>query len=220
MYSTGAAWFEVRAVDAANPSLVYSDVTMNVTVTKPPGFLAKYMWAILGILVLIVLAVLAWLWLRAAHRRKVDVRGLIAILRHDGEQLGAELKAPSKWSDIFRFIIRDEEQQTARLDYPQPGFSAYTVKRTTNGEVRLITPAGERYDVVVGGPGEVMEDNGLELAFRDLRRRRVTPRPGATRPGRAGTPAGGPAPQTMPQPVDRSGTISSSPAPSQQDEWL
>jgi hypothetical protein len=217
---TGSAWFEVKAVDAANPGLVYSDVTMNVTVTRPPGFLARYLWVIIGIIALIVLAILALLWMRAAHRRKVDVRGLIAVLRRGGEQMGAELKAPSKWSDTFRFIIRDEEQPTARLDYPQPGFSAYTVKRAANGEVRLITPAGERYDVVVGGPGEVMEDNGLELAFRDLRRRRVAPRPAVTRPRQGGTPAGGPAPQTTPQPADQSSTIPSSPAPSPQDEWL
>ena len=79
-----------------------------------------------------------------------------------------------------------------------------------------ITPAGERYDVVVGGPGEVMEDNGLELAFRDLRRRRVPPRPAGTQPGRGGTPAA----RTTSQPVDQGSTSPSSPAPSQQDEWL
>ena len=216
---TGAAWFEVKAVDAANPGLVYSDATMNVTVTKPPGFLAKYKWEIIGILALIILAVLAVLWMRAAHRRKVDVRGLVAILRRNGEQLGAELKAPSKWSDTFRFIIRDEEGKTARLDYPQPGFSVFSVKRVANGEVRLITPAGERYDVVVGASGEVM-DNGLEIAFRDTRRRRATPRPGAVRPGQAGTRANGQAPRTTPQPADQGSIIPSSPAPSQQDEWL
>lgn len=208
----GPAWFQVKAVDAADPSLVYSNVTMNVTVTKPPGFLAKYRWEIIGLLVLLILAVLFVLWMRAAHRRKVDVRGLIAILRRGGEQMGAELKAPGKWADTFRFIIRDEEQQTARLDYPQPGFSAFTVKRAANGQVRMITPGGERYDVVVGGPGEVME-SGLELAFRDLRRRRVTPRPEG-RPG--GTAAGVSASQADAPPVGQNGARPSDPP----DEWL
>jgi hypothetical protein len=213
---TGPAWFEVKAVDAAKPSLVYSDVTMNVTVTTPPGFLAKYLWVIIGIAALMVLVILALLWMRAAHRRKVDVRGLIAILRHNGEQMGAELKAPSKWSEVFRFIIRDGDQKTARLDYPQPGFSAYTVRRAANGEVRLITPAGERYDVVVGGPGEVTDDNGIELAFRDLRHRRVPPRPADTQAGQGGTPAR----QTTPGPAGQSSTFPPSPAPAQRDEWL
>ena len=82
-------------------------------------------------------------------------------------------RAQSRWADAFRFIIRDEAEPTARLDFPQPGFSEYQVRRSGPGEVKLMTPArGEPYDVVVGGPGEVMDHNGLELAFRDTRRPR------------------------------------------------
>ncbi len=212
----GPAWLEVKAVDAANPSLVYSDVTMNVTVTKPPGFLARYLWVIVGIIALIVLAILALLWMRAAHRRKVDVRGLIAILRHDGEQLGAELKAPSKWSDTFRFIIRDEDQKTARLDYPQPGFSAYTVRRAANGEITLMTPTGDRYDhVVVGGPGEHLDHNGLKLDFRDVRRATVRFR---SSPGGSGLSTPKPAPPGV---NPRQGAAPSAPPTSSPpDQWL
>jgi hypothetical protein len=222
---TGSAWLDVKAADAANPAVVYSDVPMNLNVTKPPGFIAKYLWAIIGLAALAFLAVLAWFLLRAAHRRKVNVQGLVAILRRNGEQAGAELRAPGKWSDTFRFIIRDEDQQSARLDYPQPGFSPYTVRRAGNGELRLVTPAGDRHDVVIGGPGEPLEQSGLELAFRDTSRRRAPRRPAGGRRG--------PDPrkqkqqqqqqqqqqeqrQPAPDPVDYTETIT----PAQQDEWL
>lgn len=214
---TGPAWLEIKVVDAANPSLVYSDVPIEVTVTKPPTFLIKWLWAIIGIGALLVLAILAVLWMRAAHRSRVDVRGLVAILSRDGEQMGAELKAPSKWAEAFRFTIRDEDQKTARLDFPRPGLSAYTVKRGANGEVRLMAPTGERYDVVVGGPGETLEDNGLELAFRDTRRRRSSRRPAAVR--RAAQRANG-GHESVPPAVDQTSSIIASPAPTKQDEWL
>ncbi|MGH3159532.1 MAG: hypothetical protein ACRDNF_23560, partial [Streptosporangiaceae bacterium] len=208
----GSAWLRVAVADAANPNVVYTNATINVNVTKPPGFLGKYLWAIVGVIALIILALLAAWWIRAARRRKIDVRGLIAMLRRNGEQMGAELRAPSKWSDAFRLIIRDEEQPTARLDYPQTGFSVYTVTRAGNGQVRLMTPVGERYDVVIGGPGEHLDHNGLELAFRDTRRQRVTRRP--TSPQRR------PGQQPVPQATDHNETISSSPAPAPRDEWL
>ena len=189
----GSAWLQVKVVDAANPSLVYNETTLNVTVTKPPGFLAKYLWDIIGIVALIILVILALLWRRAVIRSRKDVRGLVAILRRNGEQLGRELPAPNRWSDAFRFIIRDETEPTVRLDFPQAGFSEYRVRRSGPGEVKLMTPAGgEPYDVVVGGPGEIMEHNGLELAFRDTRR---------PRGGRAGWGGGRGSGRSGPQPA-------------------
>jgi len=145
-------------------------------------------------------------------------------------QLGRELPAPNRWSDVFRFSIRDEGQPTARLDFPQAGLSEYRARRSGPGEVKLTTPAGgEPYDVVVGGPGEVMDHNGLELAFRDTRR----PRGGRSSRGRSGGhAAGGRAPRpTQPTPAapgpsyDPNGpttTIPSAPSaqPAPKDEWL
>ena len=226
----GTAWLQVKVVDAANPSLVYNEETLNVTITKPPGFLAKYLWDIIGLIALIVLAILAVLWRRRVIRSRKDVRGLIAILRQNGMQLGRELPAPNRWSDVFRFSIRDEGQPTARLDFPQAGLSEYRARRSGPGEVKLTTPAGgEPYDVVVGGPGEVMDHNGLELAFRDTRR----PKGGRSSRGRSGgRAAGGRAPRpTQPTPAapgpsyDPNGpttTIPSSPSaqPAPKDEWL
>lgn len=172
----GQAWLEIKVVDAADPGLVYDVLPIDVTVTKAPGLLAEDWWKIIA-LALVIAAILSALWMRAARRRNVDVRGLIAVLRRNGELVGTELEAPDEPSETFRFIIRDEEQPTARLEYPQPGFPAYQVSRAENGGVRLITPDGKRYDhVVVGGPGEHLDRNGLELAFRDGRPRRVTRR--------------------------------------------
>ena len=91
-----------------------------------------------------------------------------------------------------------------------------------------MTPAGgEPYDVVVGGPGELLEHNGLELAFRD------TPPP-AGRPGgwrwrarlRPERPAGPSADAARGAAPCRSRPARTGPAPSHRapsapkDEWL
>lgn len=130
---------------------------------------SEHPWVIAAVIALIALIVISILGGRTVVRRRKDVRGLVAILRRNGEQMGIELRAPSRSSDTFRFIIRDEAESIARLDFPQGGFPTYRVKRSRTGEVRVTAPAGEAYDVVVGGPGKVLDHNGLELAFRDSR---------------------------------------------------
>lgn len=211
---TGVAWLRVEIVDAANPSIVYNATTFESTVTKPPGFIAKYFWLIIGALALIALSVAAILWRRAVIRARKDVRGLVATLRRDGQELGRPLQAPSRWDDTFRFIVRDEDEPTARLDFPQSGYPVYLIKRSRPGEITLMTPASaEPYEVVVGGPGAVMEHNGLELAFRDIRRRRTTgaaprPRPRQT----SSTPSAASS--------DANSTIPSGRPAQNYDEWL
>ena len=224
----GSAWLQVKVVDAANPSLVYNETTLNVAVTKPPGFLDKYLWDIIGLIALIILVILALLWRRAVIRRRKDVRGLVAILRRNGEQLGRELPAPNRWSDAFRFIVRDEAEPTARLDFPQAGFSEYRVRRSGPGEVKLMAPAGgEPYDIVVGGPGELMDHNGLELAFRDTRRpqggrsgwgggRGPDRRVSSSRPAPTTSPPSSPNGNTT---IPTASPVSPAP-PAQEDEWL
>jgi len=213
---TGAAWFRVEVADASNPNLVYNAARIEVTVTKPPTFIQKYFWEIIGIIILIALIIAALLWRRAIIRARIDVRGLVATLRREEQELGRPFKAPDRWADTFRFIIRDEHEPTARLDFPQTGFSVYLVKRSRPGEVKLMTPGRpEPYDVVVGGPGEVMEHNGLRLSFRDTRRKRVSrgapgtvrrPRPEAVAP----RPSGG----------SPNGAVPSGTSTSKKDEWL
>jgi hypothetical protein len=231
---TGAAWLRVEVVDAADQAVVYNAVRLDLKVTKPPGFIEKYLWLIIGIIALIALVIAAILWRRAVIRARKDVRGLVATLKRDGQELGRPLAAPGRWADTFRFIIRDEQEPVARLDFPASGFSVYQVKRSRPGEVKLITPtAGEPYDVVVGGPGEVMDHNGLALSFRDSRRKQVRrgvpgSRGSAARPGSsgqgpapAGAPsAGSPAPGgSSPGGSGQGGTVTSG-SGQQKDEWL
>jgi hypothetical protein len=166
----GSAWLTVKVVDAANPSTVYANAPLNITVTKPPGFIAKYLWLIIGIIALIALVLLTALLLRAARRAQVDVRSLRAKISRDGEQKGNELKPSGKWSETFPFVIRDEDDEHARLEPPQPGDAVYTAKRNGRGQVKVWTPMGTDHDIIVGSAGELLP-NGLRLSFRDTKKR-------------------------------------------------
>jgi len=169
---TGTAWLRVKVVDATTGQ-VYNEVTQVITVKKPPGFWATWLWRIIGLLILLALIIAGLFALRARRRWKKSVTDLTAYLRRDGTELGAPLKAPQKWSDTFSFIIHDEGGPDPRLDWPQPGMPVYQARRSGNGMVRLLTPNGDGYDIVVGSSGERLEHNGLELAFRDRRRTRA-----------------------------------------------
>jgi hypothetical protein len=206
---TGPAWFRVSVVDATTGQ-VYNEVTQNVTVKKPPGFLAQWLLPIIGLLVLLALIIAGLLALRARRRWRKNVADLTAILRRDGHELGAPLRAPQKWSDTFTFIIHDEGGPDPRLDWPQPGVPVYLVRRTSHGMVRLLTPNNnDSYDIVVGSAGERLEHNGLELAFRDRRTRRGSSGPtgkrsGATPPSMAPPAMAAPAGMSMGDPLDDS----------------
>jgi len=175
---TGPAEIIIAAIDAATGQ-VYASVPLQLTVIQPPGFLAKWRWIIIALLILLTLIIVGLLTLRAHRRRNESVSDLTAILRRDGNQLGAPLKAPRKWSNVFLFIIRDEGSFAPRLDWPQPGMPIYQVRRSGNGMVRLLTPTGDNYDIVVGGPGKRLEHNGLDLAFREVRSTSPTARSSA-----------------------------------------
>lgn len=213
----GPAWIEVKVVDPAHPSTVYGAGTLEVTVTRPPGFLSKYRWEIIGVAILLLLAVLLLLWRRRARLRAADVRGLYAIIRRNGERVGAELKAPGKRAETFRFVIRDEGEPTERLDYPRPEDSAYEARRGRAGQVTVVTPTREQYDITVGGSGEPLP-SGLQIAFRDIRH--TAPRPRLS-PNGDGVPARKLAQQSA---EPRQGAAPSPPlppsAPAPQDPWL
>ena len=164
---TGVALVQVEAVNAATGQVI-SAPQQDFTITKPPGFWAKYQWDILGLIALLVLAALALAARWKVSRDRRDVRHLVAMLRRGGTELGRPLEPGDKWAEVFPFVIRDDVTQ---LDHPQRAASAgiYQVRRAGRGLVRLTTPTGLRpYEVEVGGPGLRM-DNGLELAFRDTR---------------------------------------------------
>jgi hypothetical protein len=166
----GAAGLEVQAVDASTGQ-PYNTASDEITVTTPPGFLAKYRWEIIGILAVILLALLAAFASWKINRNRKDVRGLVVTLRRGGAQAGRELEPEGKWAETFPFIIRDESSPSPRLDHPPKGSSVgvYQVRRARRGLIKLTTPMGLRpYEVEVNGPGQDL-GNGLELAFRDTR---------------------------------------------------
>jgi len=117
--------------------------------------------------ILLLLLLLLGLRRQRARRDAADVRGLYAIISRNAEQV-AQLKAPGKRAETFRFVIRDEGEPTERLDYPKPEDTAYAARRGRVGQVRVRTPAGEDYEIDVGGHGEPLP-SGLQLAFRDAK---------------------------------------------------
>jgi von Willebrand factor type A domain len=199
----GAGWLEVKVLDATNPAIAYAAGTLEVVV-NPRLPSVGHGWAWAGLVILIILgSVLVFL------RRYVgaDVRGLSAVIRHDGEQI-AELRAPGKRAGTFRFVIRDEGEPTERLQYPRTGDAVYAARRGRTGRVDVVTPAGKRYHIAVEGPGEPLP-GGLRLAFRDRGRPSKSP---PSSPGPGGTSA-----RTGTTPADPGPTPS---APSPQDPWL
>jgi hypothetical protein len=160
--------------DAANPKQVYASAPFGVTVTKPPGFWARYLPDVIGAVLVLILIALFVRWRRALNRWRMDVRGLVAYLRRDQAQL-SELAAKSRWSDSFRFAIReDPDQRAPRLDYEESGLPLYSVRRSGNREVTLTTPAGTQYeDILLDGSAVPVDGAKLQLAFAEDRRRPV-----------------------------------------------
>jgi hypothetical protein len=166
----GPAALVVQAVDA-DTGQPYNTATAAIQVTTPPGIVARYKWAVLGILAAILLALAGALAAWKANRNRKDVRGLVVTLRRGGVPMGRDLEAEDKWAAAFPFIIRDENSPASRLDHPAAGASTgvYQVRRAGRGLVRLTTPTGLRpYEVEVNGPGQDI-GNGFELSLRDNR---------------------------------------------------
>jgi len=175
---TGTAEIVVQTVDAASGQL-FDSTPLQFTVTKPPGFLAKYLWDIIGALILIALIAAFLLWRRARHRARINAQDLVTTLRIGGEQKGRDLAAEQKWSQVFSFIIRDEDTPDPHLAYPPRDWTGplYLVRRSTPGMVTLFAPTRPKpYEVELNGPGAAL-DNGLELSFRDKRRHHHVPPP-------------------------------------------
>ncbi|MGH3403163.1 MAG: hypothetical protein ACRDRJ_11795, partial [Streptosporangiaceae bacterium] len=172
---------------------------LNVAVTTPPGFFAKYLWLIVGIVALIALIVGAVFLARARRRYNKDVRPLRVQVSHDGGAWSTEHRPLGDWADTFNFVVRDEDNEYARPELPDPAHPAppYTARRVGRGQVRLSTPDGREHDVTLGSAG-VQLDKGLRVTFRDIRRREapVPPSIGPTTP----PPPAAPPPQPAPPP--------------------
>jgi hypothetical protein len=203
----GPALVQVAVVNAANPRISYGGgAPLTLTVTPVPGIWSRYQWYIIGLAALLILAILVILVRRARRRVRVNVRGLRATIRRNGEPVGTELKPPGRWSETFYFVIRGEDgQAAAHLDYPRPGEQAYSAQRAGDGKVRVVTPAGVEHDFVLGSVGETLP-NGLQLVFRDAK---------ATRPGTR--PNQGQQQHQERVPPNSNGATT--PAPAEDDRW-
>jgi hypothetical protein len=202
----GSAWLTIKVSDVANSGTVYADgPPLNITVTRPPGFIAKYLWVIVGIIALIALIIAVALLTRARRRHTKDVRPLRVQVSHDGSAWSAEHRPLGKWTDTFVFVVRDEDNANARPEQPDPDNPSpvYTARRSGRGQVRLWTPDRQERDVTLGSSGAVL-DNGLRVSFRDIRRRAVL-----VPPGIGATPP--PAPSLQPAPLPPNGQATSVP---------
>ena len=230
----GTVFLQVKVLDAANGDISYGSDEFNIQVIPKPGIAGQYFWGFVALAVLLLIAIILFLRRRRVRRARADVRGLYAILRRNGEQMGPELKAPARWADTFRFVIRDETEENARLAHPKQDDRTFSAARGSNGLVRVVTPEGDGYDIAVGGLGEPLP-SGLQLTFRDTRypsqrsrsahdagsarsngRTRTAELSGADELSRSDELAGngGPTP-TMPNPAS-----ASRPSPEIDDDWL
>lgn len=168
----GSALLTLKVTDAANPVTVYAIASQAVMVTKPPGFMAKHLWDMIGAVILIALILAAILEERARRRRRADVRRLRAQISRSGDLNGAvrEVQPENKWADTFSFVIRDEDNEHARLELPHAAATepVYSARRGGRGRVRVTTPSGQQHEIIVGSAGEQLP-NGLRLSFRDTR---------------------------------------------------
>jgi hypothetical protein len=217
----GLAQLTVTVVSAGRSATQFGALPFTVTVRRPPGFFAKYLLIILGVIVLVLLGVAVALLRRAVRRRRIDVRGLRARLLRDGVQLGPDLTAPGKWADTFRFVIREDPQpgREPRLDHPQSGEQAYSARRLDRGSVTVRTPAGAKLDrILVGGQAEALpRDGSLALAFFD---RALTGVPTGPRPEEPMTSSGGaPGSDSAPDRESAPGTAGPGSQTSQRDNF-
>ncbi|WP_344835401.1 VWA domain-containing protein [Actinocorallia longicatena] len=166
----GGTSLTLRLVGESDPASVYANGLLTVTIEEPPTWAQRHRWWIVGALVLL-LATVVGLWLRRrAWRSRVNARGLVVSLNRDGERVGRELKAPTRWSREFRFTIHNADGRQAALGHYQPGSPRYTASRGRDGVV-VRTPQGEM-EISFGSDGQPLE-GGLMLAFRDERPRRT-----------------------------------------------
>jgi TIR domain/von Willebrand factor type A domain len=187
------------AFATARCALVYDAAPFSETVTKPSTWLDRALPVPVVLLPLLpVVAVGSWIARWARRRHAADVRQLTILLHREDRPL-VRLRAPSKRSDSFRFVIRDKGGLRPWLDYPHEGEATqvYAASRDRVGGVVLTTPFGDEISLRLSQKMEL--PNGLSLGVEDARRparddpsgrARTSPPDGATDQGREDRVAG------------------------------
>lgn len=214
----GGASLKVKVADVSDLTKVYANGQLTLTLTPKPTTWDKIRWYVVAAAIVLLMVLASLAELRRQRRRRVDVRGLVAVLNRDGDPICPSLRAPRRWSTEFAFVIRDDDSSQPRLDYPKSGQAVHRAKRGGNGLVRVRTSDGETFDIPIGGAGEQIasDDDGLSpwtLAFKDTRR--SGPRPGV--PARRPAPAFSPSAPPSAEPQTGAPDLGSD---DEDDEWL
>ncbi|WP_424643846.1 vWA domain-containing protein [Embleya sp. AB8] len=159
----------IRVVDADDGDKVLADTTRTITVEPPPGFWDRYLWVVIGavVLLLLVVGVLGYLAKRRGRARRI---GPITLrLYRDGQPIGVETRplderAEAMW---FRLDTAGFPPQLVPLYQHEPG-SSWIVRRTAaTGTLDVETPLGAHLHLDMGRPTEI--EPGLALGFGDDR---------------------------------------------------
>ncbi|MFI8947893.1 VWA domain-containing protein [Streptomyces sp. NPDC053750] len=175
----------VTAVDTTDGDRTLVRTPLSVQITPEPGFWDKYWWAVVAaaaVLVLAVVAVLAWVRQRRARR---DPYGLVLrLVSADGDVLGGDHLAGHGHKQWYEFALV-EPHRAPRIERRPHG--EYAVQRNPEGGAVLRKRGGGRTPLPVRGQVPLTDTVSLTLG-EDTRAPRNR-RPAATaRSGSAGTP--------------------------------
>ncbi|MFI1576911.1 VWA domain-containing protein [Embleya sp. NPDC020630] len=159
----------VRVVDTSDGDKVLADTTRTITVEPPPGFWDRYLWLVIGAVVLIalLLGLLGYLAKRRGRARRIGP--IVLRLYRDGQQIGVETRPLDERAEAMWFKLDTTAfpPQLIPLYQHEPG-TAWTVRRTAaTGTLDVETPLGTRLQLDMGRPTEI--EPGLALGFADER---------------------------------------------------
>jgi hypothetical protein len=168
----GGNQFVLQAVDDADPATVVGLQPVARQVDEPPVMDPRLLWALVGLLVVLVLAGLFLLRRAAAARRRRAVRGLRVELQRGGRSVN-ELTPLDPSARVFRFCIYDNGVTGPQLEHADSADgTVYELRREGGGIVLHPAADGQSAQIPAGGrravPGEmelvVHDDRGAEPA--------------------------------------------------------
>lgn len=168
---------------------VYGSAHVSIPVAEPPGLLARYWWALVIVLALLVLAAVYVLVRVRADREARKVSGLTLLL-WEGDESRGRLQASAEGGPVFPFSVKENGTDPAALARPSGTDRVYEARRAGPGAIYVITPDKRRVDVrrkgsptpLTGRYSLSYEDNRHDLS-RPGQREKVSPRQGPPGPG-------------------------------------